>query len=309
MAFLSRLRPRLGRSAFGCITQSRSTASGLEYASSCFFPTDWLEVPLVGRQECNHDSTVYSFGLPEGRSLDLPVCACILMKAPGRGRKEGGGKEDWDGSDVVRPYTPMSDNSMLGKFELLVKRYDSGAASQWLNSLELGSPVAFKHIKFNIKAQYPFVGKDEICLVCAGSGITPMYQALTKLLDTPGDTRKVTLIYGNKTVDDILMKEQLSAYAAAHADRFKLVHVIGQTADEAPPADWVSTDTYIAESGWVDQAKLERYLPKPSEGALVFVCGLPAMYESLCGPRTEKELAPGSVLHSLGFTADMVAKM
>lgn len=34
----------------------------LEYASGCFFPTTWKEVPLIGKQEYNHDSTIYSFG-------------------------------------------------------------------------------------------------------------------------------------------------------------------------------------------------------------------------------------------------------
>jgi cytochrome-b5 reductase len=56
----------------------------------------------------------------------------------------------------------MSDNSMYGKFELLVKRYDGGAVSQWLYGLEMGAMVGFKHIKFNIKAQYPFEGKKTI---------------------------------------------------------------------------------------------------------------------------------------------------
>ena len=65
----------------------------LEHCSSCYFPTSWLAVPLTGKKEYNHDSTIYTFGLPEGQSLNLPVCACILMKAPGKGRKEGGGKE------------------------------------------------------------------------------------------------------------------------------------------------------------------------------------------------------------------------
>ena len=121
----------------------------LEYASTCFLPTTWMELPLVEKREVNHDSTVYAFGLPEGQSLQLPVCACILMLAPGRGRKEGGGKDDFDGTDAVRPYTPISDNAMLGKFELLVKRYDSGAASQWLHGLPIGAKVSFKHIVFN----------------------------------------------------------------------------------------------------------------------------------------------------------------
>jgi len=60
-----------------------SGVPAMEYASSCFLPTSWLELPLVSRKEASHDSTVYIFGLPEGQSLNLPTCACILLKGPG----------------------------------------------------------------------------------------------------------------------------------------------------------------------------------------------------------------------------------
>ncbi|KAL1527974.1 hypothetical protein AB1Y20_009345 [Prymnesium parvum] len=281
----------------------------LEYASSCFLPTTWMELPLIGKVEVTYDSTLYTFELPEGKSLNLPVCACILMLAPGRGRKEGGGKDDWDGSDAVRPYTPVSDNSVLGKFELLIKRYDGGAVSQWLHELPLGSKVSFKHIKFNIKAQYPFEGKKTLTLVAAGTGITPMYQALWKLLGTAGDDRKVTLIYGNKTPEDILMKAQLDEWAAKTSGRLKIVHVVGNKPDDPAPPGWESTATYVAETGWIDEAKIQKYAFPPSEDTLFFVCGLPPMYNVLCGPRTEKELKEGSVLHKLGYTTPMIAKM
>jgi len=52
-------------------------------------------------------------------------------------------------------------------------------------------------------------------------------KALLKLLNTPGDERQVVLLYGSKSPDDILMKEQLDAWASKHANRFKLVHVLG----------------------------------------------------------------------------------
>ena len=99
--------------------------------------------------------------------------------------------------------------------------------------------------------------------------------------------------------------------------------------------------------GWVDKAKIEKYCFPPAEDTLLFVCGLPPMYDALCappaparhiqsasaprsalppslppfsaaapsslgapgGPRTEKAIKEGSVLHQLGYTADMVAKM
>ena len=55
-------------SALGCGGQLRrcSASSSLEYASSCYLPTSWLELPLVAKRDHNHDSTLYSFGLPEG---------------------------------------------------------------------------------------------------------------------------------------------------------------------------------------------------------------------------------------------------
>ena len=170
----------------GC-TGLRPHPQALDYASTCYLPTDWIELPLVRRAEYNHDTTRYAFGLPEDKALDLPVCACLLVKAPG-----AGGRDEWDPVDAVRPYTPISGSELKGRFELLVKRYDGGAVSQYLHRLPLGANVAFRHIKFNIKTQYPFEGKRTISLVCAGSGITPMFQALTKLMGNPADEHKVT---------------------------------------------------------------------------------------------------------------------
>ena len=150
----------------------------------------------------------------------------------GCGRPEGGGPHDFDGSDAVRPYTPISDNSVLGQFEILVKRYDGGAVSQYLHALPVGSPVEFKHIPFNIKAQYPFAGKRTFTMLCGGTGIAPIFQALHKLLDTPGDERPVTLIFSNRAPQDILLKEELDAWARRLGPaRLKLVYVVGDSAD------------------------------------------------------------------------------
>merc|ERR1712159_522104 len=80
---------------------------GAEYCSTCIIPTDWAEIPLVDRKKYNHDSTVFSFGLPAGKSLNLPVCACVLVRG-----------KDANGEMAVRPYTPPSPNSVLGSFDL-----------------------------------------------------------------------------------------------------------------------------------------------------------------------------------------------
>ena len=201
--------------------EKRVLAPGLEYASSCFLPTNWLEVPLIQKVEYNHNTTIYSFGLPEGQSLNLPVCACLLLRAPGCGRLAGGGPNDYDGSDAIRPYTPMSDNGQLGSFELMIKRYDGGAVSSWLNRLVVGASVSFKHIKLNVKAPYPFEGKQHFAMIAGGSGITPMFQALHAILTTPGDVRDVTLLFSNQTITDVLLKDEISALAQQHPGRFR----------------------------------------------------------------------------------------
>jgi cytochrome-b5 reductase len=271
-------------------------AAAPEFASSCLIPTTPAPFKLVSRREYNHDSTIYEFGLPEGKSLSLPTCACILAIAPGIGA---------DGADVVRPYTPMSDNSLLGKFQLLVKRYPSprdgvppGLMSNHLFGLAVGDEVLFKHITFNVKIQYPFVAFKSVSMVCAGTGITPMFQALQRLLDTPGDTTKIAMLYGNKTVEDILLRDELEAYAKKHEDRFRLVMVVGQGKDDEGPPGWHEAGN---DSGWIDEEKVAKYCHPPADDTCVFVCGVPPMYNALCGPRDQKEIKEGSTLHKLGY--------
>ena len=57
------------------------------------------------------------------------------------------------------------------------------------------------------------------------------------------------------------------------------------------------------------QAKVKQFCDPPADDTLVFVCGVPQMYLTLCGPRTEQEIAPESVLGRLGYSSSMVAKM
>jgi NAD(P)H-flavin reductase len=280
----------------------------LTYASACYLPNEWIELPLLTRREVARDVTVYGFGLPKGQALALPVCACLLLRAPGRGRGAGG-KDDWDGSDAVRPYVPISEPSLKGRFELLVRRYDSGASSSYLHGLALGSLVAFRHTRHNLRLQYPFDGYSTITILCGGTGITAAYQALVQILRSPHDERKVVLIDSHRSPEDILLREELDELARHYPHRLTLVHVVGASAEDKPPLGWQTTDTFIAESGWIDEAKVSRHAFPPSHDTLVFVCGLPAMYASLCGPREDKVLRDGTVLARLGYRSDNVCKL
>jgi len=279
----------------GCTESSENSTDGeevpkMEYASTCSIPTDFVKLPLLRKEPYNHNATMFTFATPEGKPLALPTCGCVLLR---------GGKGA-DGAPAVRPYTPCVQTTD-GEFQMLVKVYPDGIVSQALSELPIGGEMEFKHIKFNVKLPYPF-GKKTISMISGGTGITPMYQALQKLLTTPGDTTEVTLLYGNATVDDILLKVELDAMAAASSGRLKIVYVVGTTQNQAPIDGWEG------ERGWIDSEKVEKHCYKPSADTSVFICGLPGLYASMCGPRGEKELAAGSILPTLGYTQDMVTK-
>lgn len=235
--------------------------------AGCFIGADFQPLKLTGVVPYNHDSKVFEFGLPEGQSLNLPVCACILLKG-----------KTTEGEDAVRPYTPVSDNTTRGKFQLLIKSYDQGVVSEYVHSLSVGDDVEFKHIPLNLKIHHPFAAQKEgggavtsVSMLCGGTGIAPMLQALQRVLADPSDSTVVTLLYGSKSEADILMKSELDALSAAHPKQLKLTHILS-AADAAPEG---------MELGHIDEEKIARLCPPPADDTLVFVCGVPPMYEAL----------------------------
>ena len=87
------------------------------------------------------------------------------------------------------------------------------------------------------------------------------------------------------------------------------VHLLTRSTDEAPEqVGWLAPPIQL-DSGRIGRGKIEQYLPPPAPDVLLFVCGVPAMYDELCGPRTEKDLPDGCVLQAMGYTSEMVAKM
>lgn len=274
---------------------SGKCGAALEYATSppCYFPTTLLEVPVTGVKQLTATTKLISFGLPDGVSLNLAVSAAILMNVP------GGGK---DGKDLVRPYNPVSPNTQLGSFDLLVKIYPEGIASKYIDKLQVGDLVGFKQLKGNVKAwRYPF-GKESITMVAGGTGIAPMYQALLPLLETPGDTTQVRLLFGNRDEKDILLKDELDKMAQKYPDRLEVVYVVGETADDSS----ATARGWEGEVGWIDEAKLKTYAFPPGAGTVVWICGVDEMYKSLAGGRLTKGIKAGSALHNLGYAEEMV---
>ena len=81
----------------------------------CQLNGEFQSLKLIERVDISPTSTVLRFSLPDEKiPLNLSTCACILAKADLPAND--GGTEP-----VIRPYTPISTNALVGSFDLLVK--------------------------------------------------------------------------------------------------------------------------------------------------------------------------------------------
>ncbi|KAJ8613895.1 hypothetical protein CTAYLR_008681 [Chrysophaeum taylorii] len=224
-----------------------ATSSGYALCrdEGCGLPATWTPCPLKRVVPHNHDTAVFVFATPDDTPLRLPVCGCIHLKAPGR--EHGGG-------DAVRPYTPIAEAASFdrlslraessGEFALLVKMYREwgfrpegqnetpafaasyrppGAVSTFVHEAPACAELRYGNVNF----RYPFEGVDRVNMIAVGAGIAPMIQCLERLLFTPGDTTKVVLMYGNRSVKDVLLRETLDRWAREFPDRLTVVYCVG----------------------------------------------------------------------------------
>ena len=185
-----------------------------------------------------------------------------------------------------------------GHLDLVVKRYPGGKMSEHLDSLAVGESLNFK----GPIPKYPWEANkhSHIGLIAGGTGITPMYQLLRAIFNNPEDKTKVTLVYGNLTEDDILLKKELQQLENTYPQRLKVFYLL-----DNPPKEWTGG------SGHVTSELLKTVFPEPKEGNIkLFVCGPPGLYKAVSGgknsPTDQGELT--GILKELGYEKDQVFK-
>lgn len=150
--------------------------------------------------------------------------------------------------------------------------------------------------------KYPLAENQHkhIALIAGGTGITPMYQLARAIFANPADSTKVTLVFGNVSEEDILLKHEFEDLENTYPQRFRAFYTLGQ-----PPESWMQG------KGRITKELLKTVLPEPKEeGIKVFVCGPPGLYQAISGakksPRDQGELE--GVLKELGYSKDQVYK-
>ncbi|KAI7755595.1 hypothetical protein M8C21_029301 [Ambrosia artemisiifolia] len=247
-------------------------------------PRQKIPCKLVSKTSVSHDVRLFRFALPKpDQVLGLPVGKHIFLSAC------------IDDKLCMRAYTPTSTIDEVGYFELLVKIYfkdieprfpKGGLMSQYLESLPLGSLLDIKgplgHIEYIGKGTFSVHGKQKfatkLAMFAGGTGITPIYQVMQAILKDPEDETKMYVVYANRTEDDILLRDELDAWAQKYEDRVKVWYVVGKSVREG----WKYSEGYINED------IMRANAPEASKDTLALACGPPPMIQFAISPNLEK---------------------
>lgn len=294
----SRLFSRLASSKF--VLPVAAAAVGLasySFTSSSFIANEpskafkggdeWIDLKLISSHDLSHDTKHLVFELPNKDDVSGLVTASLLMTKFVTPK----------GSNVIRPYTPVSDTEQAGTIDFVVKKYEGGKMSSHIHDLKPNDTLSFKG-PF-VKWKWEPNQFKSIALIGGGTGITPLYQLIHEITKNPADKTQVSLFYGSQTPDDILIKKELDALAAKHKDQVKIVYFV----DKAD-ASWKG------ETGYISKEFLQKNLPAPGPDNKIFVCGPPPLYKAVSGPKvspTDQGELTGS-LAELGFSKENVFK-
>lgn len=176
-----------------------------------------------------------------------------------------------DGNEMRRSYSicsaPGDPHLTVG-----VKRIDDGRFSRFVNEkIAVGDTIRV------MPPQGRFTSlagpRHDYILIAAGSGITPMLSIARSVLGHEPEST-ITLIYGNRSTDTIMFREDLDDLKDRYLARFSLVHVLSREAHDIDLLHGRITGERMAELA-------RRGLIDPVAADGVFLCGPGAMIDDL----------------------------
>lgn len=183
--------------------------------------------------------------------------------------------------DERHPFTVASAPREDGSISFAIKESgdytsDIGGTPEGAHAIVEGPYGQFCHLRH---------GGDRLLMIAGGVGITPILSML-RYMAAEEDARPVTLIWGNRTEEDILYREEIEQMAKSLD--LRVVHVLSEQLD------------FEGEIGHVDEQLLRRLLNGEDADAAVYLCGPPPMMKLVRRALREVGFKPSQV-HSERF--------
>jgi ring-1,2-phenylacetyl-CoA epoxidase subunit PaaE len=197
-----------------------------------------------------------------------------------------------DGNEIRRTYSICS-APFDGQLRIAVKKVEGGIFSTWANdTLKPGEMIDVMPPVGNFFTPLNPVQKKNYVAFAAGSGITPVLSIIKTTLQTEPASR-FTLVFGNRSKNSIIFKEELEALKDKFIDRFRVYHILSREQTDAP-----------LNHGRIDTEKLELLCSKlihPEHCDEFFLCGPEEMIFCIRGYLTGRGV-PAEKIHFELFT-------
>lgn len=256
------------------ITEPQSETASNEPRESFLQPRAWTKATLSSKRPISSDTIIFTFTLEhDSQVLGLPVGQHLMIRLRDPVSREA----------IIRPYTPISEITRKGYLDVLIKLYldpdatKGGKMSTAMNALPIGHGVDFK----GPIGKFTYLGKGlcrvngtekrvkRFAMICAGSGITPIFQVFRAVMRDKSDPTTCTVLNGNRLVEDILCKEDLEALLKGNEDRGEVIYTLTKA-----PDGWKGLKGRI--SGELVRERCVR-----SEDTMVLICGPEPLEKSI----------------------------
>ena len=178
-----------------------------------------------------------------------------------------------DGERLRRAYSFASACLPDAPVHVTVKRIENGRVSNHLNdTIQEGQELEVLGPSGNFTVEPRAVNQRHLVMVAGGSGITPIMSILETVIRVEGGSR-VTLIYGNRGLDDVIFRDRLARLCDEVGERLVVDHVL-----ERPPENWSGGTGLL--SGDVLEARFQALGIQDDGLVRYFVCGPTIMMEA-----------------------------
>ena len=197
-------------------------------------------------------------------------------------------RREFNGEEVRRNYSICAGPG--DALRIAIKRLDGGVFSCWANeALAAGSVLEVMPPQGRFVLPLSDGTPRHVVAFAAGAGITPIFGMLKQALLHEPATR-FTLVYGNRTPQSILFREELENLKDLYLGRFTLLHVLSRNDESSSP---LLEGRITAEKV---KALSTRLFP-PGEVAHVFLCGPGSMIKETRNALFEAGFARDRVHH------------
>lgn len=233
-----------------------------------------LTVADVRRE--TEDATSVSFAVPAGEEAAFAFKAGQYLTL----------LREFDGEALRRPYS-VCVSPDEGELRVCVKRLAGGRMSNFVaQELQVGDQMAVMEPQGRFTLDADATASHHYVGIAGGSGITPVLSIVRTVLRTEPNSR-ITLLYGNRGIKDIIFRRQLAELKDLYLERFNVMHVLAEGDNQIELFSGMLTSERVEQllSAFVDPLAIDRYY--------------------ICGPGPMMEGA-GKALKRLGVASERV---